>query len=196
MTLSKLRNGPLTLVATFLIGSAAIRLLAGGGEVMARESAGNLIETAELPAVDARPNQPSDSKVLEPLLKELSEREGSVSEREAVLDERFAVLQQAEARISEQIVALETAETKLRQMLTIAETAASEDVARLTAVFQNMKPKDAAKLFEEMDPKFAAGFLAEMKPDVAAALMAGLEPETAYAISVILAGRNAGAPRE
>ena len=48
---------------------------------------------------------------------------------------------------------------------------------------------------EEMEPSFAAGFLARMRSDVAAGIMAGLKPETAYTISVILAGRNAKAPK-
>ena len=46
-----------------------------------------------------------------------------------------------------------------------------------------------------MEPDFAAGFLGRMRPDAAAAVMAGLTPETAYSISVILAGRNATAPK-
>jgi flagellar motility protein MotE (MotC chaperone) len=58
-----------------------------------------------------------------------------------------------------------------------------------------MKPKDAAALFETMEPEFAAGFIARMLPDSAAKVMSGLDPKVAYTISVILAGRNASAPK-
>jgi flagellar motility protein MotE (MotC chaperone) len=58
-----------------------------------------------------------------------------------------------------------------------------------------MKPKDAAALFEEMDPGFAAGFLGRMRAVAAASVMAGLSPQTAYSVSVIMAGRNANAPK-
>lgn len=46
-----------------------------------------------------------------------------------------------------------------------------------------------------MAPDFAAGFLARMKPETAAAVMASLDPKFAYSVSVIFAGRNAGAPK-
>ncbi|NHX27768.1 hypothetical protein HA397_27890, partial [Escherichia coli] len=85
------------------------------------------------------------------------------------------------------------AEDSLRATLTLAETAAESDLARLTAVYENMKPKDAAGLFEQMSPDFAAGFMGMMRPDAAAQIMAALDPATAYSISVVLAGRNARA---
>ncbi|MEZ5673973.1 MAG: hypothetical protein R3D81_01625 [Thalassovita sp.] len=80
--------------------------------------------------------------------------------------------------------------------MAVADQAAERDIGTLVAVYENMKPKDAAPLFEEMDPNFAAGFLSRMKPEAAAGIMAGLSPNVAYTISVVLAGRNAEAPKE
>ena len=77
-----------------------------------------------------------------------------------------------------------------------ADKAAENDIGRLTAVYENMKPDQAAALFRLMEPSFAAGFLGRMRPDSAAAILAGLEPDLAYSISVVLAGRNADVPRE
>lgn len=190
------RRGPLALIGLFLLGSAFIRIAADGGEAFARELVPDTVQTISLEAADADGPDHMGGEALEALLQELADRETEIETKEAWVAERLAHLKEAENRISTQIEALQQAEEQLSETLTMAETAASEDVARLTAVFQNMKPKDAAKLFDEMDPSFAAGFLAEMKPDIAAALMAGLEPEKAYTISVILAGRNARAPRE
>ncbi|KIN65935.1 hypothetical protein Z945_982 [Sulfitobacter noctilucae] len=90
---------------------------------------------------------------------------------------------------------LEEAEANLRRTLSLTDGAAEDDLARLTAVYENMKPKDAAALFATMEPDFAAGFLGRMRPDYAAAVMTGLPPDVAYSISVILAGRNANAPK-
>jgi flagellar motility protein MotE (MotC chaperone) len=59
-----------------------------------------------------------------------------------------------------------------------------------------MKPKEAAEIFETMDVSFAAGFLNRMRPDAAAGILSNVETTTAYAISVVMAGRNAGAPVE
>ena len=101
----------------------------------------------------------------------------------------------AEEQIEARLAALVAAEEDLAATISVADSAAEEDIARLTAVYENMKPKDAAALFEEMAPEFAAGFLGRMRPDAAGAVMAGLDPKTAYTISVLLAGRNADVPK-
>lgn len=126
----------------------------------------------------------------------LKERETRVTAREAELEDRLQALAVAEAQIARNMAALEEAETRLSATMAHASTAAEDDIQRLTTVYENMKPKQAAPVFAAMDPKFAAGFLGRMRPDVAAAILAGLEPETAYAISALLAGRNADAPTE
>ncbi len=71
-----------------------------------------------------------------------------------------------------------------------------KDIQNLTAVYQAMKPKDAAALFETMSPDFAAGFLGRMPPDSAAAILSGMSAEAAYGVSVIVAGRNADVPKD
>ena len=91
---------------------------------------------------------------------------------------------------------LKTAEEELRAVLALADGAAEGDLARLTAVYESMKPKDAIPLFEKMAPEFAAGFLGRMRPDAAGAILSGLPPDSAYSISAILAGRNATAPQD
>ena len=83
----------------------------------------------------------------------------------------------------------------MRATLSLADEASEKDILRLTSVYENMKPKDAAILFEQMEPNFAAGFLGRMRPDIAAEILSGLSPEVAYSISVILAGRNANVPK-
>ena len=102
----------------------------------------------------------------------------------------------ADQAIQKKLVDLQQAEQKLLATLSLADGAAEADVTRLTSVYEQMKPKDAAALFETMDPTFAAGFLARMKPEAAAGVMAGLSPEAAYTISVVLAGRNGEVPKE
>ena len=78
----------------------------------------------------------------------------------------------------------------------LADGAAEADIQRLTAVYQAMKPKDAAALFNTMSPEFAAGFLGRMQPQSAAAVLAALDPQAAFGISALIAGRNAKAPTE
>jgi flagellar motility protein MotE (MotC chaperone) len=130
------------------------------------------------------------------MLAELQAREKSLQDREAIQAERDQILRQAEVRLEQRLAELVATEEKLAQTVSIADTAAEKDVSHLVALYENMKPKDAAPLFEEMAPDFAAGFLARMRPDAAAALLAALNPKTGYTISVLMAGRNANAPKD
>ncbi|WP_299618521.1 hypothetical protein [uncultured Tateyamaria sp.] len=129
------------------------------------------------------------------LLEALRAREASVVERETDLDIRAKALDVAQIEIERRLDALEAAENRLESTLAVAQSASENDLARLTTVYENMKPKDAAALFEAMEPEFAAGFIARMRPDAAAKVMSGLNPQAAYSISVIMAGRNANAPK-
>jgi flagellar motility protein MotE (MotC chaperone) len=107
----------------------------------------------------------------------------------------MAALDLAEAAITARLADLATAEADLKATLSLADGAAENDLARLTAVYESMKPADAAALFTAMAPEFAAGFLGRMRPETAAAVLSGMAPETAYSISALIAGRNALVPK-
>lgn len=184
-------RGALTLLAVLLAMSGAIRLYAPAAAI-AREVA-NRDPAAATPLADEGCRTAED---VELALAALAEREQRVADREAEIDERMATLSEAEAAMKETMAELQAAEDALGATLSVASTAAEDDLARLTAVYETMKPKEAAALFAEMDPQFAAGFLGRMRPDAAAAVMAGLDPQTAYTISVVLAARNADVPKE
>jgi flagellar motility protein MotE (MotC chaperone) len=188
-------RGALWLIAMVFLASAVIRLVSGTGAAIAREMSelthGDVAEehsaTSELCKTDAE-----TSALLEALLK----REKDVEERELMLAQKVKAVELARTEVMQNMAALEDAEARLEATMTRSQSAAEDDLAKLTAVYESMKPKEAAALFEAMSPDFAAGFLGRMRSDAAGAIMAGLTPETAYTISVILAGRNARAPSE
>lgn len=126
----------------------------------------------------------------------LRAKAAELDERSNALDQRQAELDGAAGELRAQLEALEQAEASLAATLTLSERAAEDDLSRLTAVYEAMKPADAATLFSEMAPDFAAGFLARMSPSAAAGVLSGLEADQAYAISAFLAGRNANAHKE
>jgi flagellar motility protein MotE (MotC chaperone) len=125
----------------------------------------------------------------------LAQREAEITAREADVAERLAEVSAIEERIVTHIAELGRAETALAATMAQADIAAEADLSRLVAVFENMRPDEAARLFSEMDEGFAAGFLARLRPEVAAAVLSGIEPRRAYHISAIVAGRNAEVPR-
>lgn len=179
-------QGFLFVIGTLMAGSAVLRLGDGAGLAFAR--AASLEHAGESTSCTQEPGAMA-------LLAELKSREQRVHEQEGLIADRAQALRLAEKKIDERLAALVLAEEELAKTVSIADEAAAQDVDRLVAFYENMKPKDAAALFEEMAPDFAAGFLAKMRPEAAASVLAGLAPKTAYSISVILAGRNAGAPK-
>ncbi len=198
-------RGVLLVLSCLLIGSALLRIGGTAGQAVAQaltqpmkpdlgtaSKEESTIEQETQSTVDA-PIQ--DRTQVSRLLTTLKKREEKVKALEKQLAMRQKALEVADAEIEKRLLSLQEAEASLRSTLALADGAAEEDLSRLTQVYENMKPKEAAELFETMEPDFAAGFLGRMRPDAAAAVMAGLSPEIAYSISVILAGRNATAPK-
>jgi flagellar motility protein MotE (MotC chaperone) len=180
-------RGALGLLALVLASSGALRLGHGVGAAMA-------LQANTDPAATQAPLQCPEPPVA--LAEALRDRDASLAARETALNDRMAALTLAEEAITARLSELDAAEAKLRATLAIADGAAEKDLERLTAVYEAMKPAEAAALFETMAPEFAAGFLGRMRPEAAAAVVSGMKPETAYAISVLIAGRNALAPKE
>lgn len=180
---SALKVGALTVIAILLTTAGMSRLGLGLTAALAEIDMTRAASTA------------ADPDALD-LLTTLRAREAELNTKEATLDARMAELAEGEARLTRLLAELTDAEHALEQTMALTQTAAEDDVTRLTAVYENMKPESAAVLFEEMEPGFAAGFIARLRPDVAAQILAGLPPRSAYAISAILAGRNALVPTD
>lgn len=178
--------GPLTVLALVLASSGALRFGQGVGAAL---------------ALQAEPHDPISAAPMncpeppERLAVALQERQADIDAREASLRDRVAALALAEKSIEARIAELREAEGALRSTLALADGAAENDLARLTAVYEAMKPADAAALFETMAPEFAAGFLGRMRPEAAALVLSGMAPDKAYSISVLVAGRNALVPK-
>ena len=130
------------------------------------------------------------------VLAALAEKEATLEEWSASLSKQELDLATARTELENRLAELDAAQEALSDTLALADDAVEDDLARLTLVYENMKPRDASIIFETMAPEFAAGFVARMQPEASAAIMAGLEPETAYSISLLLAARNSGVPTE
>ncbi len=200
-------RGSVVLISGLLLSSAVLRIVSG--MALAEDSVPAPLPLPE--AVKAKPMAidqaaenhaeppgsvaPKDRAEMGSLLEALQAREARITQQERQIELRAKALRVADEEITKRLESLKAAEVALRSTLALADGAAEDDLTRLTTVYESMKPKDSAALFETMEPDFAAGFLGRMRPDIAASVMAGLSPETAYSISVILAGRNAKAPK-
>lgn len=184
-------RGVLSIIAGMLIASGLIRIGNEAEQAFATEQDMAIADEAAIAPAACDPT--ADNTALRAALQTREER---VATREAQLEDRLQAMHVAEAEITERLAQLQAAQTSLADTISVADGAAEEDLSQLTAVYENMKPQDAAALFETMEADFSAGFVGRMRPEIAAAIMARLAPETAYAISAILAGRNANAPTQ
>lgn len=185
-------RGSVLLISGFLVVSASVRLITSATQVLAAEDADVTLPIVSEDRVAAA--ESPEPEQVETLVQALQKRERRVQEQELEIAVKMKTISIAKAEIERRLQALEEAENSLRATISLADEAAENDLERLTAVYENMKPKDASALFEEMDPNFAAGFLGRMLPESAAKIMAGLSPEVAYSVSAVLAGRNANVP--
>ncbi len=181
--------GPIQLILLGFALSAAIRI--GGQGVAVAQGVGAPPE----PSVPEQVDCPADPDIAG-LLAGIRERQSQLETREREIAERRLLLDDVEKRIEAELEKLRMAEQRLAETLAIADSAAENDLARLTSVYENMKPGNAADLFAVMDMTFAAGFLSRMKPQAAAGILSEMPAEAAYSISVVMAGRNANAPTE
>ena len=135
-----------------------------------------------------------DPGIVETALVRVRTRDAALDRRAAALADRAQAVALGEELLANRLAELEAAESRLSELLARSSGAAEADLARLTRVYETMEPAAAAPLFEAMDPGFAIGFLARMSPESAARIMALLPADRAYTLSVLLAGRNLGAP--
>jgi|GEM_PF-7102220 len=180
------RKGAFVLLIGCFLGSAFLRTIVAFPAFAQQMDAESVDDTALAGCV------PMD----DPLLEAVQERGIQLDQREREMEERLALLNIAEAEIDKKRAALAEAEESLAKTLALADSAAEEDIIQLTAIYENVKPKQAVGIFATMDVNFAAGILSRMSAPKAADILALLDADKAYAISVLMAARNmnAGGP--
>lgn len=184
------RGHAMTLVIVCFLASGGLRLMSAG-QAYAEQSA-HAADDAEMALLDGcTPPEDADA-----LLGVVQERSAQLDQREKRITERLALLEIAETEFEKRRDELIAAEEALAATLALADNAAERDILQLTAVYENMKPKNAAEIFDSMDPVFAAGFLIRMAPQSAADILSAMDKNAAYTTSVIMASRNVGAPTE
>lgn len=181
---SKAVSGMGLIVLCFL-GSAVLRVT-HGGLALAQE-----IDAMEAQSKAAPPPEGSDA-----LMAALREREAQLDADRAKLADRAQTLNVAEAKLAEQLAAFEKAQKQLEATLASADKAAEKDIDRMTTVYENMKPADAARILDRMDVNFASGLLARMRPEIAAQVLTGMNPDAAYAVTLTIASRNSAVPKK
>ena len=149
------------------------------------ESPERLVEAAagDAPVVDLSGPAPCDPR----LLRAIDERSRQLDARSSDLADRARMLEVIEARAAEQVGALEAQRRALEATLAGVEQTAAAEVARLVKIYENMNPKEAARIFEAMPAEVAAGFMRRMGEGKSALVMGRINAQHAYAITLAIA---------
>ncbi len=137
---------------------------------------------------DARDDRGMDLSAAEmEVLQQLARRRQLLDEREQTIGDRAALLEAAEARIEGKVQELRDLRATLEQLIATYEQHEDAKIASLVKIYENMKPKDAAKIFEELGLETLLPVAEKMKERKLAAIMAKMNPSKAKEVTVELA---------
>ena len=134
------------------------------------------------------PNQSSRSELA--LLERLARRRDELVEREKSLEMREALLKAAEKRLQQRVEELKTLEGSIKLATKKREKEQEEDLGKLVAMYQAMKPKQAAKIFEVLETDVLLDIVKIMNPRKVAAIMGEMAADSAGNLSLAIATGN------
>ena len=117
------------------------------------------------------------------LLQQLAERRESLEQREHELDLRSGMLDAAESRIEKKIAELQQFQATIEQLIKKYDEQQDAKLKSLVKVYENMKPKEAARIFEQLDMDTLLTVAAEMKERKLADVLAKMGGEKASEVT-------------
>ncbi len=120
------------------------------------------------------------------LLQKLSIRRQVLETRERELDMRSGLLSAAELRIDNKIVELNRLRETIDGLIRKFDVQEDTKLKSLVKIYENMKPKDAARIFENLELETLLEVAERMKERKLAPIMAKMDPEKAREMTVEL----------
>lgn len=124
------------------------------------------------------------------VLQNLAERRQQLDLRGREIEAQEALLKAAERRVEEKIAELKKLETRIAGFLRQHDEQGEAQLKSLVKVYENMKPKDAARIFEELEMAVLLDVVERMKEAKIAPILAGMDPSKAKSVTVELATRR------
>jgi flagellar motility protein MotE (MotC chaperone) len=150
---------------------------------------------AAQPASDAQrpPQQNMPPPVMPPseraVLERLQERRGAIDDRTREIELRENMLRAAERKVDDRINELKEVEGRLDAGARAEQAEAEKQMKMLVVMYENMKPKDAAKIFDRLNLQVLIPIATAMKPARMSEILAAMSPEAAEKLTVALASR-------
>jgi flagellar motility protein MotE (MotC chaperone) len=123
------------------------------------------------------------------ILERLQERRQELDARARELDIRESLIQAAETRMTGQLAELKETEQRIKVATDQRDDAEAARFKSLVTMYENMKPRDAAKIFDRLDIGVLIEISSKIKPQQMADIMAQMSPDIAQRLTVELASR-------
>jgi flagellar motility protein MotE (MotC chaperone) len=120
------------------------------------------------------------------LLQQLAERRRFLESRERELEVRTGLLSAAESRIDKKVEELKILRETISGLIKTFDKQQDAKLASLVKIYENMKPKDAARIFEKLEMSTLLEVAERMKERKLAPVMAKMDPEKARDMTVEL----------
>ncbi|WP_298983938.1 hypothetical protein [uncultured Roseibium sp.] len=128
------------------------------------------------------------------VLESLGKRRENLQEQEGQLDLREKLLQATEERIQNRLDELKKLEQRIEKTVGKKKQKEKDEIADLVTMYENMKPKDAARIFNRLSLPILMKVVQQMKPRKMAAILAKMSPEAAEKLTVAIASNSTKMP--
>lgn len=125
------------------------------------------------------------------LLTRLGDRRGELDAREKELEMRMALVEAAEKRLDERTAALKVLEAQINALVEQKKSDEKAQFAGIVAMYETMKPKEAATLFNALDNEILLRVARAMNPRKMAPILAKMDPIKAKTLTAGLAREEA-----
>jgi len=150
--------------------------------------------TASPVSVDSNPPQPSAGE--RTVLESLNQRRQELEARARDLDMRESLLAAAEKRIEARLGELKDVEARLNAGARKHDDMEAAQFKGLVTMYENMRPKDAAKIFDRLDLKIQVDLVAQMNPRKMSDILAQMSPDAAERLTTEIARRSGSSTSE
>jgi flagellar motility protein MotE (MotC chaperone) len=157
------------------------------------EAAGSAGKDAKPVAVAPASGSPAPSPAERAILERLGERRQELDKRARELDIREGLIAGAEKRIEARLAELKDAEAQLATATDKKDEAEAARFKGLVTMYENMKPRDAAKIFDRLEIAVLLEVSSQINPRRMADILAQMSPDTAQRLTVEMANRAQGA---
>jgi len=121
------------------------------------------------------------------LLGRLTERSTSLDKRQADLDMREAIVAAAEKRLADQTQALSDLQAQVNALVDQKQAAEDASFKAIVSMYEQMKPKDAAKIFDTLDIGVLIKIARAMNPRNMSPILAAMSSRPAQQLTTELA---------